>query len=91
MQNQKLSKDTNRRTFLKSLGLIGTAGFFGTGILNTACGASSSRKADNKNKIPGVALVGLGGYATGQLAPALQETRLCRLTGIVTRTPAKEE
>lgn len=91
MQNQKLSKDTNRRTFLKSLGLIGTAGFFGTGILNTACGASSSGKADNKNKIPGVALVGLGGYATGQLAPALQETRLCRLTGIVTGTSAKEE
>ena len=37
----------------------------------------------------GVALVGLGRYATGQLAPALQETRQCRLAGIVTGTPAK--
>ncbi len=37
----------------------------------------------------GVALVGLGNYATGQLAPALQETQLCELTGVVTGTPAK--
>lgn len=39
----------------------------------------------------GVALVGLGNYATYQLAPALQETKLCRLSGIVTGTPAKED
>ncbi|MEX0647309.1 MAG: Gfo/Idh/MocA family oxidoreductase [Balneolaceae bacterium] len=39
----------------------------------------------------GIALVGLGNYASGQLAPALQETKLCRLAGIVTGTPAKEE
>lgn len=39
----------------------------------------------------GIALVGLGNYATGQLAPALQETRLCKLSGIVTGTPRKEE
>ncbi|MCR5889194.1 Gfo/Idh/MocA family oxidoreductase [Hymenobacter sp. J193] len=37
----------------------------------------------------GVALVGLGKYSTGQLAPALQQTRLCKLAGIVTGTPAK--
>ena len=37
----------------------------------------------------GVALVGLGRYATGQLAPALQETRWCKLAGIVTGTPEK--
>lgn len=37
----------------------------------------------------GIALVGLGGYAEGQLAPALQETRNCFLAGIVTGTPAK--
>jgi predicted dehydrogenase len=34
----------------------------------------------------GVALVGLGKYSTGQLAPALQ---LCRLAGIVTGSPEK--
>ena len=37
----------------------------------------------------GVALLGLGSYASGQLAPALQLTRHCRLVGIVTGTPSK--
>ncbi|KRG42977.1 glucose-fructose oxidoreductase [Stenotrophomonas panacihumi] len=37
----------------------------------------------------GVALVGLGGYSEGRLAPALQLTKHCRLAGIVTGTPAK--
>jgi predicted dehydrogenase len=37
----------------------------------------------------GVALVGLGGYAGGQLAPALQQTEHCYLAGIVTGTPSK--
>jgi predicted dehydrogenase len=39
----------------------------------------------------GVALVGLGGYSSGQLAPALQETEHCYLAGIVTGTPEKEK
>ncbi len=51
---------------------------------------------ENLKKLPedkklGIALVGLGSYATYQLAPALQQTKLCRLTGIVTGTPAKAE
>lgn len=37
----------------------------------------------------GVALVGLGGYATGQLGPALKETVNCYLAGIVTGTESK--
>ena len=37
----------------------------------------------------GIALLGLGGYAGGQLAPALQDTRFCELRGIVTGTPDK--
>ena len=39
----------------------------------------------------GIALVGLGKYSEGQLAPALQETKLCKLTAIVTGTPEKAE
>lgn len=39
----------------------------------------------------GVALVGLGKYSTGQLAPALQETRHCYLAGIVSGSPQKAE
>ncbi|ULC58739.1 Gfo/Idh/MocA family oxidoreductase [Flaviramulus sp. BrNp1-15] len=43
-----------------------------------------------KNKKLGIALVGLGGYAGGQLAPALLETEHCYLAGIVTGTKEKE-
>jgi len=44
----------------------------------------------DKDKKLGVALVGLGSYASGQLAPALLETSYCYLAGIVTGTKAKE-
>ena len=37
----------------------------------------------------GVALVGLGEYSTGQLAPALMETNHCFLAGLVTGTESK--
>lgn len=41
------------------------------------------------NRPLGIALVGLGNYATNQLAPALQQTKNCRLAGIVTGSPEK--
>ncbi len=44
---------------------------------------------DPAKKKLGVALVGLGGYATGQLGPALKLTENCRLAGVVTGSPAK--
>lgn len=37
----------------------------------------------------GVALVGLGGYSTGELGPALRKTRLCELKGVVTGSATK--
>ena len=40
------------------------------------------------NKL-GVALVGLGGYSTGELAPALREAKSCYLAGVVTGSPEK--
>ena len=39
----------------------------------------------------GVALLGLGSYARGQLGPALRETKNCYLAGVVTGTPEKAE
>lgn len=39
----------------------------------------------------GVALAGLGKYATEELAPALTKTRLCKLTAIVTGDRAKSD
>lgn len=49
----------------------------------------SCKETDNSKKL-GVALVGLGDYATNQLAPALLETKHCYLAGIVTGTKKKE-
>ena len=54
-----------------------------------ACTSAASSKGFNQKKL-GIALVGLGGYATGQLGPALKETQFCELRGIVTGTPEKE-
>jgi predicted dehydrogenase len=45
--------------------------------------------ADAPARKLGVALCGLGTLSTEQLAPALQQTRYCRLAGIITGTPAK--
>ncbi|WP_386820186.1 Gfo/Idh/MocA family protein [Luteolibacter algae] len=54
-----------------------------------ALGSSRSWAAQPEGKTYGVALVGLGSYATGQLGPALLETKRARLTGIVTGSPEK--
>ncbi|MEB0261445.1 MULTISPECIES: Gfo/Idh/MocA family oxidoreductase [unclassified Mucilaginibacter] len=66
-------------------------------ILNSTIGASalllgpalSALALTKPDKRLGIALVGLGGYSSGQLAPALQHTKNCYLAGIVTGTPAK--
>jgi predicted dehydrogenase len=98
MSDSELS--ISRKTFLKTslLGLGAAA------VPAAAWGCSAKAVSDDKyfqqwramEALPdeeklNIALVGLGGYASGQLAPALQETKLCRLNGIVTGTPAKED
>ena len=37
----------------------------------------------------GVAVLGLGNYARGEIAPALEVTKYCRLAAVITGTPAK--
>ena len=66
-----------RRTFLKN-----------TSKAALALALPKSMGCKQKNKI-GVALVGLGYYSTDLLAPALQLTKHCQLTGIVTGSPEK--
>lgn len=73
-----------RRTFLQSTAL-------GLGAAALAPGLSLVGSATGQERKLGVALVGLGSYATYQLAPALQRTQHCRLAGIVTGTPSKAE
>src|SRR5690242_20380039 len=71
----------SRRKFVQLLGMSA-----GAVTLGSSCMAQ-----ENKKRGLGIALVGLGGYAGGQLAPALMETKHCYLAGIVTGTPAKEK
>ena len=75
-------KKISRRTFNTTLTL-------GLGMMVNAPKACAVQKRADKKL--GIALVGLGSYSTYQLAPALQETTHCRLAGIVTGTPEKEQ
>lgn len=68
----------NRRAFCRRL----VAG----GAALTLAARGRSQSAPPKL---GVALVGLGAYATKQLAPALRLTEKCRLMGVVTGKPDK--
>lgn len=58
---------------------------------STADEASSATTKTGSERKLGIALVGLGKYSEGQLAPALEKTTNCRLAGIVTGTPDKAE
>lgn len=74
-----------RRKFIESS--IAGLGVIGLSTLTF----SSLAAAKSNNKKLGIALVGLGNYAGGQLAPALLETNNCYLAGIVTGTKSKEK
>ena len=74
----------NRRKFIKHTA-TGVAG------ITLSQYAFSQILIQKKKEKLGVALVGLGYYSTDLLAPALQLTQKCSLTGIVTGTPAKAE
>ena len=73
MERRKFNK-----TILASLGSIG--------ISHSLLGV---KPLYPKNKKLGIALVGLGNYATKQLGPALLETSFCELKAIVTGTASK--
>ncbi|TFG72693.1 MAG: Gfo/Idh/MocA family oxidoreductase, partial [Flavobacteriales bacterium] len=78
-------KTVSRRIFSNQLaqGITGTVLLAGMPL---ACGMGTGKQ---KSKL-GVALVGLGSYSGGQLAPGLQSAEHCYLAGIVTGTPEKE-
>src|SRR5690606_31041968 len=76
----------SRRTFNVKL----TQGLAGAALLSNLP-LSYGLNSGKQNKKLGIALVGLGGYAGGQLAPALLNAEHCYLAGIVTGTPSKEK
>jgi len=69
----------SRRNFLKTTSLAAASLPFIPSL---------SFSAEPKRKI-GYALCGLGNLSTNQLAPALQNTKYCQLTGIITGSPDK--
>lgn len=83
----------SRRKFLRDVSFA-TLAMTGAKVLGS-CGAESNenRQLEKQNQKAmgklGIALVGLGRYSAGQLAPALKETEHCYLAGIVTGTPSK--
>lgn len=79
------SVQNSRRSFLKDLSL--GLGAFSVANAFPSLATASTSKASGKL---GLALVGLGNYATKQLAPALESATDCYLAGIVTGTKEKE-
>src|SRR5947207_948652 len=77
---------TTRREFLRNLS-VGAA-TLATGV---KIFGRSGNGGQGKDRKLGIALVGLGRYAGGQLAPALQTTKNCYLAGVVTGHPEKGE
>jgi len=86
-----------RRQFLYHVSMAAIAAP-GLGLISLDAAAGnyfSSLPEENDSSAPekklGIALVGLGKYSEEQLAPALQETKRCKLTAIVTGTPEKAQ
>ena len=79
-------KNLSRRNFNTIL----AKGMGGAAIMATTTLACAMGTGQDKKKL-GIALVGLGYYSTYLLAPALQDTEHCYLSGIVTGTPEKEK
>ncbi|PKD15917.1 glucose-fructose oxidoreductase [Salegentibacter salinarum] len=78
-----------RRNFIKNTGLGMGGVILAPSLLSFTEQESVNIARDNKKL--GIALVGLGRYSTNQLAPALEKTKNCRLSGIVTGSPSKEK
>lgn len=85
----KSKYDKSRRKFLHDIGLAGLSIPFISAVGNCTEETKKQKTMSAKNGKLGIALVGLGGYAGGQLAPALLQTEHCYLAGIVTGTPSK--
>ena len=87
------NRDNSRRRFLYNLGLAGLS----VPLISSGINCADEKQTNPKKMMDpnrkagklGIALLGLGGYAGGQLAPALQQTENCYLAGIVTGTPSK--
>lgn len=85
--NTEITPASSRRSFLRRLA-VGSVGLAAGTRALLAAADSPSQPSGPARKL-GVALVGLGSYATHQLAPALEQSKRCRLAAVVTGSPDK--
>ena len=71
----------SRRTFVRNMTL--GAAFLGSGAAGSLAAEVADATKAGERKL-GVALMGLGLYARGELAPAFRHTQACRLAGVIT-------
>src|SRR5678816_558220 len=74
----------SRRDFLRGLSITAAGLSLGPKYIADLLAQNSGRKL-------GIAMLGLGGYATNQLGPALRQAKLCELRAVVTGHPEKGE
>lgn len=79
-----MTSPITRRNFVNK-----TSAALSLAALHSALPAKLFADHHGSNKSLGIALVGLGNYATNELAPALQKTEHCHLAGLVTGNPDK--
>lgn len=82
MKNKENKNQISRRKIIKGLGVAGSS---------LALMPMISSFKNKEEKKLGVAIVGLGNYATRQIGPALLQTEFCQIQAIVTGTPEKEK
>jgi glucose-fructose oxidoreductase len=73
--------DLSRRRFVRNMTL--GAAMLGSGAAGSLAAELAEATKGGERKL-GIALVGLGLYSRGELAPALRKTKLCRFAGVVT-------
>jgi glucose-fructose oxidoreductase len=78
----------SRRKFVRDMTL--GAAYLGTGAASDFA-AEVAELTKGGARLPGVALMGLGLYARGEIAPAFRHTRHCRFAGVITGSRAKGE
>jgi predicted dehydrogenase len=61
----------------------------GIGAMALVAGTVGRSQPAQPGRKLGVVLVGLGGYSSGELAPALRDAKSCYLAGVVTGSPEK--
>jgi glucose-fructose oxidoreductase len=73
--------DPSRRTFIRNMSL--GAAYLGTGAAAGLAAEVADLTKGGEHK-PGVAIMGLGLYARGEIGPALRKTKVCRFAGVIT-------